>query len=412
MPMPKIHKRATGNYYMSVTLAGKRKSLYGRTPDEVEQKYIRLMYEFGMGIKVGQKTLLSDYLRTWLSLKKGDISPYTYQGYKGNIENHIIPRIGQKTVQDILPADIQGLLVEKRKERKTVPAEKKKLTDAKALAAAAKTDKEKAAAKAALEAVDMQLAKTTPLSETSLLYIHRILTAAFNDAVANKMILVNPANGVKPPKRNKVKKRLPEEDTIQQLFVTVRGEEYELGVHLAVACGLRRGEICAVQWPDMDFDAGILHVIHAMTQTAEEGITVKPPKNDEPRDIFVPLGLMQLMKRIRRRQEADADIMGASYVKNDYMVKHRDGSYFTPYSMSMCINRAIKNLGITTTLHGLRGVYVSLGYKYGADEKAITDSAGHHSAEFNRERYQAVYDSMKADLAGKVDKALYPGDGE
>ncbi len=80
--------------------------------------------------------------------------------------------------------------------------------------------------------------------------------------------------------------------------------------------------------------------------------------------------------------------------------------------MSMCINGAIRRRGIKTTLHGLRSTFVSMGYLLGADEKAITEAAGHHSVEFNRERYQSVYDSMKADLANKIDKALYAEEEE
>lgn len=410
MPMPKIHWHKTGRYYMSVTLGGKRQSIYGATQEEVEQKYIRLMYEYGMGVKVGQKSPMADYLRTWLSLKKEELSPYTYQGYKGNIENHIIPAIGTKSVQDIVPADVQALYASKRKERKAVEAERKMLEAAQKKVECAKTNKEKQAAEAALSAIDQKLCKAHPLSETSLLYIHRILTAALNDAVDNKMILTNPANAIKPPKRNKLKRTPTEEKAIKQLFENVRGEEYELGVHLAVACGLRRGEICAVQWSDMNFETNKLNVSRAIVQTAETGIITKGTKDDEEREITVPSGCASLMKMVRRRQTADAEIMGAAYHKSDFMVTHRDGTPFTPYSMSMCINRAIKNLGIKTTLHGLRSVYISLGYKYGADEKAITESAGHYSVEFNRERYQTVYDSMKEDLANKIDIAVYNDD--
>lgn len=412
MPMPKIHRHKTGRYYMNPTIGGKRHSIYGLTEEEVQDKYVRLMYEYGMGIKVGQRIIMADYLRTWLAMKKDSLSPYTYQGYKGNIENHIIPSLGNKTVQDLLPADIQTLYVSKRKERKDVEAARAALAAAEKKFKKAESKEERAVAEAAIKAVDKKLCKKEPLGETSLLYIHRILVAALNDAVKNRLILTNPAMAIKPPKRNKVKKTLPEEEAIKRLFASVRGQEYELGVHLAIACGLRRGEICAVEWSDMDFVKNILSVQSAVVQTAETGKITKDPKNNEPREVFVPASLAALMKAERRRQEADAAVMGKTYVLCDYMVRHRDGNPFSPYSMSMCINRAIKNLGIETTLHGLRSVYVSLGYKHGADEKAITDSAGHHSVAFNRDRYQSVYDSMKQDLADKIEGAVYTANNE
>lgn len=412
MPMPVIRKHKRGNFYMNATFAGKRETIYGKTEEEVEQKYIRKSYEYGMGIKVGQKTQLGDYMRSWLALRKEDLSPYTYVGYKGNIENHIIPAFGKKNVQDLLPADIQGLYTQKRKERKAAPLEKQKLDEAEAAMKAAKTEQEKTVAKAAVDAVDKKLAAIKPLSETSLLYIHRILSAALNDAVKNRMILTNPAMAVKQPKARKVKKTPPAEDGVRRLFSSVRGKEYELGVHLAVACGLRRGEICAVQWDDMDWERNMLTVDKALVQTAEVGTIVKPPKNDDPREVFVPDGLVALMKKEQKRQQFNAEFLGRAYQQNGYMVRHSDGTPFTPYSMSMSINHAIKREGITSTLHGLRGAFVSLGYKLGADEKAITDAAGHHSVEFNRARYQTVYDTMKEDFAGMMDKALYDESSE
>lgn len=407
MPMPAILPYKRGGYRMNVTFGGQRSSIYGSTKEEVEKKYILKCYEYGMGVKVGQKTLVSDYFRTWLAIRQNDISPYTYETYRGNIENHIIPAHGNKYVQDLIPADIQQLLSAKKRERKAIGTEKDKYAAALKEKRDAQTDEERKAAEAKLAAINMGLVKKTPLGNTSLLYLYRIYHAAMEDAVKNKLILTNPVTPIAPPKKDKVKRVLPAEDEIKKLFDSVRGAEYELGVNIAVSCGLRRGELCALQWSDVIWDRCILIVDKAVVQTARVGMVTKPPKNDDPREVFIPSGLIALMKREQRKQAMNKECMGDAYFDSDYMIRHNDGTPFSPYSMSMCINRSIKQAGIKTTLHGLRSTYVSMGYKLGADEKAITDSAGHHSVEFNRARYQSVYEPMKKELADKLDTALY-----
>lgn len=412
MAMPTIMPYKRGGYRMNVSFAGKRISIYGRTEEEVEKKYVSKCYEYGLGVRVGQKTLMKDYLRGWLARRKEEIKAYTYQTYRGNIENHIIPALGEKYLQDVLPADIQRLYADKRKERKAAPAEKKKLEAAEERVRNAATPKEKAEAKEELGKIDKKLANTKPLGETSLLYMHRILSAAFNDAKKNRLILINPVESVKAPRRDKVTKTLPEVTEIRDLYQSICGKEYELAVHLAISCGLRRGEICAVEWGDVDWKKRKLHVDKAMEQTSEYGIVIGLPKEEKIRDVNIPPSLIDIMKREKKRQDLNAEIMGEAYNHCKNIVRHGDGSIYTPYALSMCINGAIRRRGIKTTLHGLRSTFVSMGYLLGADEKAITEAAGHHSVEFNRERYQSVYDSMKADLANKIDKALYAEEEE
>lgn len=426
MPMPVIRKHKRGNLYMNATFDGKRETIYGKTEEEVEKKYIKRCYEAGLGIKTGSTMTVEEYLRTWLSLKRDELSPYTYTGYKVNIEKHVIPIIGKAPLKNVLPADIQRLFKQKREERKTVHAEKIRLEAALKSQQSARSPEEKEVAEAALAKVNVALAKSKPLGEKSLLYVYTTLYTAFGDAVSNSLMPKNPIQEVKPPKVPKkpnIKNKLPDEDPVKLLFDSVYGKEYELGIHLAVACGLRRGEICAVQKTDMNFETHILTVQRAMDQTKEFGIMVKLPKDDDIREVFVPTGTERVMMRIFKQQEQDAILLGGSYEReftfldkdgitvtlNNFMVRHRDGTYYTPHALSSSINGAIKRLDFKTpvTLHGLRHVFVSLGYKHGADAKAITDSAGHYDEQFNRERYQSVYDEMKQVLADKLNDALY-----
>lgn len=128
MPMPKIHPHKKGGMYMNTTFGGKRISIYGATAEEVEKKYIQKCYEYGLGVQVGRHVLMKDYMRTWLSIHKGGIKPYTYDGYKTNVEKHIIPALGDMYLQQIHPADIKRSTTKSAKSASRYRQRKQSLT--------------------------------------------------------------------------------------------------------------------------------------------------------------------------------------------------------------------------------------------------------------------------------------------
>ncbi|MDO4564207.1 MAG: site-specific integrase [Clostridia bacterium] len=349
-------------------------SIYGKTPEEVEKKYIKLCYEYGTGVRVSEKITLADYMRSWLSIRKDTIAPYTYTGYKNNIENHIVPYIGNLFLQDIKAEQIKSLYNKLRKE-------------------GSKKDNK-------------------GLSGTSILYVHRVLNMAFKDAVNSNLIPRNPVSTIKAPARNNYKPQATDEEGLKRFLDIIKGEEYEVAAHLAIALGARRGELCGLQWDDIDFEKKLAIIRRAISQTSEAGIIVKTVKSGKERIAPIPDGTLRLLSSEINRQKVNREIMGAAYHENSYICVHRDGKPFTPYSLSISINHAIKKAGITITLKDLRTTYVSLQYKYGSDSKAIMGAVGHASEKFERDRYQYVYDSMKKQLADNIDKNIYESESD
>jgi ATP-dependent helicase/nuclease subunit A len=190
----------------------------------------------------------------------------------------------------------------------------------------------------------------------------------------------------------------------------VRGAEYELAVHIAVAAGLRRGEICALEWDDIDLGTGIIAVRRAIAQTKDSGEVVKLPKNNREREVYAPVSLVRILRSAQARQQRDRETWGPSYVTSNRVVRHADGSPYTPCALSGAINRAIKSAGLNTTLKNLRDAYISMGFAGGGDDKAVQLSAGHHTPEFTREKYQHVYDPMKKALADIIEEGVYGDD--
>lgn len=126
------------------------------------------------------------------------------------------------------------------------------------------------------------------------------------DAVNMRVIDRNPVDPVKPPKRTKVKKGINALDTEGRARVLASLEDMELtpvtvAARVALYTGLREGEICALQWRDVDLEARTLWVRRAIGEGVG-GCYEKDTKTDRARDVALPEALTSLLGDWRRAQ--------------------------------------------------------------------------------------------------------------
>lgn len=169
--------------------------------------------------------LLADWLDFWYQgYKKPNLRPNTQMSYERRIYQHIIPRLGQIHLDKLTTADIQEFYADLKKNGRLLRAE----------------------------------LYGAGLSDQTIRGIHTTLHAALDKAVEENLIFRNPSNGCKLPsaKPRETKSLTPEE--IQRLLIQAREDGcYEL-LLLELSTGLRRGEICALQWEDLNFKTGAL----------------------------------------------------------------------------------------------------------------------------------------------------------
>ncbi len=103
----KISKHARGNYYTTF----KGKFIYGSTPEEVEEKYDELKYQYRQGYNVDKNPTLEDYMVLWYNThKKGQGALKTQEMYRNCINNHINPALGHKRLKEVTATQVQALL--------------------------------------------------------------------------------------------------------------------------------------------------------------------------------------------------------------------------------------------------------------------------------------------------------------
>lgn len=173
-------------------------------------------------------------------------------------------------------------------------------------------------------------------------------------------------------------------------------DEYKVAFNLAYWTGMRRGEICALRWNDVDLEEGVIWVRHSIG-TDDLGNYLKLPKSDRPRDIAMPSYLHGLLLQWKRKNGWGFVIGGDDFINPDYLTHA-----FTHLSRFMGWKG---NAGRSLTLHDLRHTVATTLISEGADVKTVQSVLGHSSAAVTLDMYASADRDAKKRAAALLDRA-------
>lgn len=325
---------------------------------------------------------VSELLERFLETSKAKVSATTFQRYSGIITAHLKPVLGSIKLSQLSPLHLEQ-------------------------AYSRWLESGRADGKGGLSA-------------QTVWHHHRLVHKILNQAVKWKMVFHNVAAAVDPPKpRHREMQALTEAELLQLLKHAENPSDHataQMGLsseYAFFAClvflafvGCRRGECLALRWNDVNLSTGTAIIRRSLEET-KDGLAFKSPKNGRSRSVELPQYAIEVMRRLKAKQNAQRLAFGQSY-RNDSLVFARpDGSPIRPQTLGQAFNAVVERAKIARiSLHGLRHTHASLMAKAGAGLKVISQRLGHSTTSITGDLYSHVLPGMDREAADRFDSLL------
>lgn len=376
-------KERNGSYLITVSLGpdpdnpGKYKRYFETvqtTSKPIAEKRLReVLTELDKGtFTKPSKLTLGEYLDQWVSdYCWTNLSPRAAEAYEYQINKHIKPKLGTIPLKTLQPAQVQKLYTELQKKGHQRTAK----------------------------------------------YCHQTLHKALKMALKQGIVPRNVTDYVEVPKVDKQEAPFLDQSEAIKFLDTAKDSNYYSMAYLFLSAGLRRSEILALRWSDIDFTSGKLSVTRSLHQLqhGNKDFYFKQPKSlKSRRSIPLPASAVQVMLTEYNNQlDIKKDLLkhGEKDVKPDEVIKpddlifcHLDGTPLRPDTISKVFLKLARKAGLTAHLHTLRHSHASILIQQGAHIKVISERLGHSSINITGDIYSHV-------AAGLQEKAIENFDG-
>ena len=370
-----IRKRKDGRWEGRYTAgydpeSGKRiiKNVLGKTQAEVKEKLKAAISESQrLDVSKAGTYTVALWVRTWYEVyAEPRIRPNTKAYYTNYIENHIVPGIGNISLDKLTTIQIQrfynNLQKSGRVQRKNFPP-----------------------------------LKDASLSSRVVRGVHTLLHNCLEQAVAERLILTNPAQGYKLPQLEKKEMKILPQEKIGMYLAEAEKRGLLAAFYLELTTGLRRGEICALQWDDLNFNTGELQVKRQVYRVKGELAVSEPKTKASNRSVILPPPVLMVLSDYKT--EINSVWLFPSPLNND---SPRDPAAVRKRLTTILERADCKRV----RFHDLRHTFATASLEHGMDIKTLSTIIGHVSTATTLNVYAHVTDEMRKIAAAKIDRGI------
>ena len=216
------------------------------------------------------------------------------------------------------------------------------------------------------------------------------LSAFLKWCVDRKIIEFNPMKNVEKPVDNDGEENV-ETFSIEEMKKIIKCSEEEPLMWRAMLCvladsGLRRGEVCAIRWADIDFSSGRVHIVNNAQYTEGKGTYDTNTKSKKNRDIFVSEKVIDVLKEWKALQKEV--VVGQGLPAPKHVFTHLDGNRINPQAPTAYFRKFGEKYGIEGCHpHKFRHTMATMMIQQGADIKTVSEKLGHSSVEITLKLY-------------------------
>jgi len=388
--MATIRKRSENTYQFIVSLGLGADKKYKRkyktytvkekmTPKQLKEHLEHEAYKFEQQVlseayitpnEMSVKQFAQEWQEKWL---EKNLSESTIMTYLYTLNNHILPVLGHLNINKINTLMLLDLMENlKRKDGK---------------------DKE--------------------LSISSKQEVYKVLMSLFKRAEEWNVINNNPMLKVKKPKnvrKNKNELNVYDVEEVKQLMETVQEEleHWRIFISLALATGMRRGELLGLEWDAVDLESGVIDIRQTIIKT-RNGSQITSPKWDSKRLISLPQSILEDLKEFKHHCRKEKMRLQHKWTEkeHDWVFFNENGRYFYPDTPSRWWKRFLKRKKIRhIRLHDLRHTSATLLIAQNVHAKIISERLGHKKISTTMDIYGHALPIADREASEKLDSIL------
>jgi integrase len=347
----------------------------GATRRDAERLLVDLVKKSHDGdYRAPDRVTLGQYLlERWLPTKQAQLRPSTFESYRCNIVNHVVPAIGAVPLQRLTPEHLDAFYAD-------------------------------------LLASGRQNGTTGGLSVKTVRNIHTVLHKALADAARKGTVARNVALLADPPRLGSARRpemKVWDAKQLGQFLREIVGHRLYPAFYLLANTGMRRGEVLGVRWKDVDLERATLSVSRSLVNVAYQPQLSDVKTNNGRRTIDLEPKTVAVLRAWKKRQ-IEERMLANLRPTADLIFAHPDGSVINPDYLSQVFDRHLaKSILPSIRLHDLRHTHASILLKEGVPLKVVSERLGHANPAFTLSVYQHLLPGMQADAAKAFAKAVF-----
>jgi len=329
-----------------------RKTAYGKTKREAQDK-LRKLLDTATTEDINRLTV-AQVVDEWLTAKKRTVAPTTYRSYSDTAATYVKPHVGHHRAVELKPAHVHRFYADMERNGETTGNQRK---------------------------------------------AGGILFSVMRYAVKQRLIEYNPCADIGRPKPEKKEMRVltPEQTDV---LLTAAGDDPLRALYvLAIASGMRSGELFGLEWRDIDFDAHCVSVRRTLEELSGQ-LRVKPPKSAKGiRRIDLPQFAMDALHVHRKAA------LAAGRLNAPVFCDAKGGYLRRPNVARRSFYPLLEKADVPKIrFHDLRHTAATLLLLQGVNPKVVSERLGHASVEITLNTYSHVLPTLQRDAADKLDQ--------